>query len=558
MNIDLPRPEARPRLSRWVPLAVLATVGGVVPIVIAWRFGALGIARNDDWSYLLSSFRFADGGGIDGNGWALMNLVGQLVIALPVNVVFDNRVAPLQVLVAALGVAGLLAVYDLASRWLSQRRALFAASLVALGPMWAALAGSFMTDVPTFSLSMICLAAGARALRTGGLSSRWLAVSLAAGFAGVAVRQYALVAILAVMGAALWHGSVVGRRTVAIIACLGGATVVASVAFSLWRLGLPGFQDPSPSAPTAESVRLGVDRSLRAATLVGFLVVPAVVCAGPRRMLATAWRRSPEFTLATAGTLAVVFGSWFVGSHRTAPAQMIAPGNYVGAGGILGTDVISGVRPNLIPESLVACLAFMGIASISLVIVAGASVLPCAAHARASRQRIVSPAATVTVVALVGFVLACTVPVFFGMSLFDRYLLPVIALAAVIVLGDAPGPRSRRSPTPLMAGVATAGVAVLGLVFACNSASFDGARWRAAERAAEIVGNRGKIDGGFEWINYYARRQVFFTPERTAPRYCIALTSVANFEPRWENIAEPVWGPFGEQAWIVAEQRGPC
>jgi hypothetical protein len=48
----------------------------------------LGVPRNDDWSYLLSSFRFANGDGINGNNWALMNLVGQLVIALPINFFF--------------------------------------------------------------------------------------------------------------------------------------------------------------------------------------------------------------------------------------------------------------------------------------------------------------------------------------------------------------------------------------------------------------------------------------------------------------------------------------
>jgi hypothetical protein len=135
-----------------------------VPILITWRFGALGVPRNDDWSYLLSSFRFANGDGINGNNWALMNLVGQLVIALPINLIFDNRIAPLQILVSSLGVFGLVALYDLTSHWLTRRRALFAASLLALGPLWAALAGSFMTDIPTFSLSMICLAAGVRAI----------------------------------------------------------------------------------------------------------------------------------------------------------------------------------------------------------------------------------------------------------------------------------------------------------------------------------------------------------------------------------------------------------
>lgn len=541
-----------------MPVVLLGAVGGVIPLVIAWRFGALGIPRNDDWSFLLASFRFADGGGIDGNDWALMNLVGQLVLALPFNVVFGNRIAPLQVLVAALGVAGLMAVYDLGLHWLTQRRALFAACLVAVGPMWAALAGSFMTDVPTFALSMICLAAGARALSANRFATLWLVVAMAAGFTGFAIRQYAMVAVVALAGAAVWHAPTLGRRRVALIVGLCVATLAAAAVFYLWRLGLPGFGDPPLRAPTRRSVGTGIDRSLRAATLVGLLVTPALLLAGPIRLLATAYRRSPTFTLASAGILTVGFSLWGQGSHRADPAQMISPGNYVRSTGILGTDVIWGIRADLLPGALMTVLALVGIVSAIILLTAGASTVPPVLRSLPTRRRTGSPAKSIAVLALVGFSLACTVPVFFGMPLFDRYLLPVIALMAVSVL-DAPVQlRPDLRLNRWTAGVAFAGMTVIGLVFACNSASFDGARWRAAERAAEIVGDRGRIDGGFEWINYTAGRPVSITPERTSAQYCIALVSTPDLQPGWGSIAEPVWGIAGEQGWIIAEQRWPC
>ncbi|MFI5053952.1 MAG: hypothetical protein ACHQDE_06275, partial [Acidimicrobiia bacterium] len=59
--------ERRP-LSPWAALAVLALVGGVVPVALAGHFGALGIPRHDDWSYALAAFRFADRGRFNGNG----------------------------------------------------------------------------------------------------------------------------------------------------------------------------------------------------------------------------------------------------------------------------------------------------------------------------------------------------------------------------------------------------------------------------------------------------------------------------------------------------------
>ena len=65
-----------------VALTLLA--GAVVPLLVAARSGALGIPRSDDWSYLLSLFRWVDTGRLSYNNWAGMTLVGQLVLAVPV------------------------------------------------------------------------------------------------------------------------------------------------------------------------------------------------------------------------------------------------------------------------------------------------------------------------------------------------------------------------------------------------------------------------------------------------------------------------------------------
>ena len=81
--------------------------------MIARHFGVFGIPRGDDVAYVLSAFRFADTGKIDGNNWPSMNLVGQLALSAPVVWAFGHRIAALQVEVAAFGVAGLFAVFDL-------------------------------------------------------------------------------------------------------------------------------------------------------------------------------------------------------------------------------------------------------------------------------------------------------------------------------------------------------------------------------------------------------------------------------------------------------------
>ena len=542
----------------WRSALWLTAVGGVLPLLITWRFGALGIPRNDDWSFLIASFRFADGGGIDGNGWAMMNLVGQLVIALPVNVVFGNRIAPLQALVAGFGVVGLVAVYDLSRHWLTHRRALFGATLLAAGPLWAALAGSFMTDLPMFALCMICLAAGARALDADRRSTGWLAVALVAGFAGFAIRQYALVAVVAVMLGGVWHGARLGRRRLVVVVALCAATVGAAAVFYLWRLGLPGFDDPPLQVPTRPLIAAGIDRGLRAAILVGLLAFPALVVVGVPRTIVAAGRRSLGFAVVPAGGLMVAFGFWAERKYRTDLSSMISPGNYVRSGGILGTDVIAGVRPDLLPRSLMTVLVLLGMVSAVVAFGAATSTIPAFVRSIVRGGRGGSPARTVTILALLGFGVASAAPVFLGMPLFDRYLLPVIATTVVLLLGAPVDGWAPSRGDRWAAGVAVAGLTAVGLVFSCNAASFDGARWRAAERAAQFTGDVGRIDGGFEWINYHAGRAVFFTPEREAPRYCVRLVSSPDRVPGWNDVAEPVWGPFGTQAWIVAEQRVPC
>ena len=67
-----------------VTLAVLALVGTLLPLVIARHYGALGAARGDDWSYLVTLFRWVDTGRMEFNDWVSMSLLGQLLLAAPI------------------------------------------------------------------------------------------------------------------------------------------------------------------------------------------------------------------------------------------------------------------------------------------------------------------------------------------------------------------------------------------------------------------------------------------------------------------------------------------
>ena len=233
------------RVHRTLPigtvLVLLTLVGGVVPILTAWHFGALGIPRNDDWAYALAAFHFADSAKVNGNSWSGMNLVGQLVLSVPVVKLFGHRIAALQIEVAALGVLGLFATFDLAKQLLSPRRALFVAVLVASLPMWTSLSASYMTDIPAFALATACLALGARGIARDAVRAGYLSGSLAVGFLAFTVRENAIVAPLAVSAATVWVAARRPRaRLFPIVAAI--VTLLASAGlFYAWRRSLPGL-----------------------------------------------------------------------------------------------------------------------------------------------------------------------------------------------------------------------------------------------------------------------------------------------------------------------------
>ena len=77
--------------------------------------------------------------------------------------------------------------------------AVFVAATIAVGPLWGPLAPTFMTDVPAFTFQMLSLAAAIIAFRRRPVALRPLVVSVALGFVGVSIRQYAVIPVIAIL-----------------------------------------------------------------------------------------------------------------------------------------------------------------------------------------------------------------------------------------------------------------------------------------------------------------------------------------------------------------------
>ena len=151
----LDRRAARPR-SAWCSRSSIAS-----------HYGAMGIPRSDDWSYLLTLFRWVDTGELTFNGWVSMTLVGQIADRrtgrgdrraehhVDPALHHDDRASSA---CSASCSSAARSCGPRGGRCSSRRRS-------RSGPMWGPLAPTFMTDVPTFTFEMLSLAAAAIAFR---------------------------------------------------------------------------------------------------------------------------------------------------------------------------------------------------------------------------------------------------------------------------------------------------------------------------------------------------------------------------------------------------------
>ena len=229
----------------------------VVPLVVAAHYGALDIPRSDDWSYLVTLFRWMDHGRLGFNDWVSMTLIGQLVITAPIVAIFGNSIRAVHIFSAGIGFAGLLGLYAIGRQVLPRGRgALLLAVTIAVGPLWAPLAATYMTDVPAFAMQMLSLAVAVSAVRRPQLALTKLAIALGLGFVAISIRQYEVIPVIATLLVAGWVVVHEGdRRRIRILGTMAGILVIATIGLFAWWSSLPDCLSLSPDPQTSGSGR---------------------------------------------------------------------------------------------------------------------------------------------------------------------------------------------------------------------------------------------------------------------------------------------------------------
>ena len=531
-NSDINPLSERSRETRFFDIAavvILITLGAAIPLLIAQSAGALKIPRSDDWSYLTTLFRWVDGDGLNFNNWVSMTLVGQLVLAAPVAVLARHSIGAVHVATALIGAVGLIALYYVGVR-VTQRRsaALLVAVTMTLSPLWVAMAPTFMSDIPSFTLQMLMTAAGVKGLLTKSRRIPWLIATVALGVAGCSIRQFAIVPLIAVLLAFAVVAKRDGDR--ALMRATIASGLIAFVAIGVlmfWWASIPDPLKGAPMHPTLGSLREAAARGIGYLRLCGLLLLPVLAYVGPIRVVKRSWRASALTTtlVATLTTTALILAAATLGEDAFV-------GNYIHPRGVLADDVLVGTRPFLIARP--AWLALVILGSLGAVVImlcavpgymrAKSRVLSRNNEMRARREA-PDPIAVFFGLTLLGLFAAYVSTDALQINrfpIFDRYVITGLPLVALLILRDmslrgsqeelvtgrAPG----REPGRALAIISSLVLlASLGTIWGVDSARYDATRWQVSKDAVAKGFNPLHIDGGFEWVAWHLGRAAVIT-----------------------------------------------
>lgn len=506
----------------WIGALVLVLgLGAVVPWVIAQRTGALGVARGDDWSYLRTLFHWVDTGRLSFNNWVSMTLLGQLVAAAPVAAARPRNIAAAQTVVTAFAAVGLVAVVVIGRvTGRTVVRGVVLALCIAALPFWGALSTNFMTDVPACAVSMLALAIGLHGVRRDPVAMHRVYLAIAIAVYGFTIREYAAIPVVALLATTALALHRAGRRQDLVrLAVVAGCIAVGAVLFLAYWRTIPDPKALDPHIPTGKALLNVVYKCSGMPRLAGLALAPVLILLGPVRIVRRAYAASADLTVFVAlGGLA-----WFAYTAVVAPRVAFA-GNYFVPDGLLGRDVSAGVRPDLVPMAWFSALIAVGTAGAVLLLLS--LVPPIVAARRRGVRAVIAESdlvATLLGLALAGYAAAYLLAAATGLPLYDRYTLPAIVVAGgALYRSEALRPAVRPSTPRHAASIATLiALGCVGIVYTVDSASFDAARWHAAQAAVHAGWAPRLVGGNFEWVNYWSRRPGSFARKRAT--VCVAV-----------------------------------
>ncbi len=478
----------------WVSLCLVIQPAGDFPL-------------NDDWSYAQIVKRLVEQGTLDCTGWLAISLVGHILwgalFCLPAGFSFDA----LRLSGQLAGGLGVCVLYGLLRRHRVRRGiSFFAALLLALNPLYFNLAQTFMSDIPSLTLSLLALGAYLRALDENRVrSAGWGTLAAAAA---VWFRQTALLIPAAFLCAILLSPD---RRRWILPALGSCAAVLLSLAACDALLLqhdhaaiLYHYREKELLGTLLSPLRTLPLCALQAGnilTYLGLFLAPLLLLLPGAPVLRPPNRRAIFAGLAVGGISAVA---------ALASPPIPFQGNIVNLWG-LGAPTLHDIGIHeqapfvLFPYALRILLTAAGVAAITLIAYRSAADGPTDSASRSKR--------TLLLVFSIGMLLLLS-----SIQWLDRHILPVFASLILLTALDArrgESPRAAWRPPAALAALAAAGaLSVLGTQ---DYLAWNRARWKALDRilAQGIPPNR--IDGGFEFNGWYGYDRNYRPDPKTDP-----------------------------------------
>lgn len=518
------------RSADWGIAAVLILIAVGLPAVVGAATGALSLPQNDDWSYRRVAEHFAQTGHMAFNGWPSMTLVGQIVWSWPFLRFFGDHGWVFGVSTAVLAVIGISSAYYISRQLLERPWAVSAVLLLVLFPGFAAYSSVFMTDMPAFAAEVTCLALGIAALPRHG-RQRWafLSAALAIGAFGFSIREFAIVAPLAVLVCAAIGDGVRRHRFGYLCATLFELIVCAII--YIWSRHIPGGLHQGFMVPTLSAVA----RVVTSYFTLAFVLSPAVAVA--------VWRRRQQINLSTQvlATIAALGVGVLIDRHYS----RIFVGNFLTRQGATESAVLGGGRPELFPTPIWRVMT--AIALLSGALLAGLIVSSAPKVLRSWRRWAWTTPVGVLGVCATFLALGLFVYGVTSSAMFDRYLWPLAFVGAILLLNGRRDETIFRSAGPSIWPALGLSILLLLVTAALtvNAASYSAARWRAGQIAVSHGVPPTMVDAGFEWVGANATGTATPGLHPVSPRY---EPWYAQMEPGFRECAVVSGAPLEDAA----------
>lgn len=423
--------------SRWP--AFLCTLLLLVCALATYPVAEIGMT--DDWSYVQSARVLAQTGHVVYNGWTTAMLGWQLFLGAFFIKLFGPSFTAIRAstLLVALITTFLLQRTFVCSG-ISSRNATFGALTLVLGPIFLATALIFMSDMFGLFCVVLLLYACLRAIqaRTNRALLAWLAFAAFSNAIGGTARQIAWLGVLVMFPCAVW---ILRRRSHALSA--GAISYILSVIFIFcslhWFHQQPHSAPPEPlfnGFPTGHQLRVLAVEMLSLLLSGALFLLPAIAA------FATKIRfRDPRFAVPLACFAALWAGACALLRRHDPDVfdMLIAPfrGDSVSAGGLAVSFWIHSVAPLVFPigvRLVITAVVLFALACFLFFLINMRHSLRC-------RPAIDQPAASLSwnnlLILFIPFALAYLALLLprgiLGFS-FDRYLLPLLPIALILIL----------------------------------------------------------------------------------------------------------------------------